>query len=50
MRESEERRLPEEDLRRREEKRRLSKLRRIRELEYEAKRLPLQAHLEEEEE
>ena len=49
-RESEERPLAEEDLRRRDEERQLSKLRRIRELEYEAERLWLQARLEEEEE
>ena len=48
--EFQERRLAEEDLSRREEERRLSELRRIRELEYEAKWLRLQAGLEEEEE
>ena len=47
---SEQRRLAEEDLCRREGERRLSELRRIRELEYEAERLRLQARLEEEEE
>ena len=49
-RESEERRLAEEDLHRREEECRLSELRRIRELEYEAEQLRLQARLEEEDE
>ena len=44
------RRLAEEDLCRREEERRLSESRRIRELEYEAERLRLEARLEEEEE
>ena len=47
-RESEERWLTEEDFRRREEERRLSELHRIRELDYEAERLRLQARLEEE--
>ena len=49
-RESERGRLAEKDIRGREEERRLSELRRIRELEYEAERLRLKARLEKEEE
>ena len=49
-RESEGRRLAEKALRRREEERRRSEWRRIRQLEYEAERLRLQARLEEKEE